>query len=156
MNAALFRGLAAGVDLLHAGTMLLWGLGMPLLFWQRYPLLSRAYARFAIVFVLVSVLSHQLIDECVLTTLARELWALGGTTRSELPFTVLFVNAVSGIRFTARGAVLLWETAVLTTSIGVVWYWRGRSRRSPSESPERVVSATSAELGTTREKALHS
>jgi len=54
--------------------MLAWGLGLPLLFWHRWPRISRAQAWFVIGFVGTSLLSQPTLGECVLTTLARELW----------------------------------------------------------------------------------
>jgi len=50
--------LAETVDLAHALSMLLWGLGLPLLAWHRFPQLSRGYMWFAIAFVLISMISH--------------------------------------------------------------------------------------------------
>jgi hypothetical protein len=82
----IFRWLGSSVDFVHAALMLLWGVGLPLLFWHRVPSLSRAYAWFALGFIAASVVSHFALGECVLTTLSRRLWALGGGYRDEVPF----------------------------------------------------------------------
>jgi hypothetical protein len=121
MNA--YRLLAASVDLLHAASMLLWGLGLPLLVWHRFPRLSRAYMWFASLFVVVTVLSQQLLGECVLTAWARALWRAGGGYRDGVPFMALLANSVAGIRPSRREIVLVWELAVLITSVGSLWCW---------------------------------
>jgi hypothetical protein len=131
MNASnLTAILASAVDLTHALVMLAWGLGFPLLFWHRFPRLSRAYMWFALSFVVVSVASHELLGECFLTSIARELWIRSGGYRGQEPFTVLFANAVAGIRPTTREAVLVWEVAVFVTSAASLWCWRGTREHS--------------------------
>jgi hypothetical protein len=124
----IFRLLAAGVDALHALGMLAWGLGLPLLVWHRFQRLSHAYMVYALLFVVVSLVSHFTLGECVLTTLARELWLLGGGYRDGIPFTALLANTVAGVRPSRREVVLLWEAAILATSSGSIWCWL-RTRR---------------------------
>lgn len=125
--------------------MIVWGLGLPLLFWHRYERLSRAYNWFVIVFVVISVGSKLVLGECVLTTLARHLWLAGGGYRAGVPFTVLFVNAIAGIRPTTESAVLAWEIAITATSIGSLYCWRGtrpgRRRRDRRRVPRDPGSA---------------
>ncbi len=65
---------AASVDMAHALLMALWVFGLPLLFWRRWPTVSRTYAAFALAFVAVNLTSRALLGECVLTTIARALW----------------------------------------------------------------------------------
>ena len=120
----IYAALAAAVEFTHGLAMILWGLGLPLLVWHRWERLSRAYMWYAIVFVVISVASNQILGECFLTTLARALWLTGGGYRDQVPFTVLFANAVAGIRPTAREAVLAWQLAIVFTSIGTLWCWR--------------------------------
>lgn len=129
---SMYRSLAAAVDTLHALSMLAWGLGLPLLFWHRFRRLSHAYMVFALVFVVVSVVSHLLLGECVLTTLARKLWLLGGGYREGVPFTALLANTVAGLRPTRREVVLLWEGAVFLTSAGSLWCWLRTRRHATS------------------------
>ncbi len=116
-------GLAMTVDVAHAMTMLVWGVGLPLLVWHRFTRLSLAYTWFAIAFVVISVASHAALGECVLTSLARELWQASGEGRERLPFTALLANRVAGIRPSDRSVVLLWEAAILLTSLGSLWSW---------------------------------
>lgn len=123
--------LAMLVDVIHALAMLLWGLGLPLLVWHRFERLSHLYTVFALLFVAFSVLSHWTLGECFLTTLARWFWLASGGWRDTVPFTMLLANAVAGIRPSARSAVLVWEAAILVTSLGGLWSWRkARSRQS--------------------------
>lgn len=103
--------------------MLLWGIGLPLLLWHRFPRLSRVYMKFAIGFVVISIVSQYLLGECVLTTLARALSRAGGGQRGSVPFMATLANTVAGIRPTQRGVVLVWEVAVLATSVGSLWCW---------------------------------
>lgn len=134
----LFRWLAASVDFAHALLMLAWGLGLPLLFWHRWPRLSRAYVWFAIGFVGASVLSQGAIGECVLTTLARRLWTLAGGHRDGVPFVVICVNAVARIRPSTRAAALAWQLAIAISALGVAWHFEreGRGRRpAPARGP---------------------
>ena len=122
-HSSTYELLAGGVEALHALCMVIWGIGLPFLFWHRFPRVSELYMGYAIAFVVTSVVSHWVLDECVLTTLARALWERAGGHRDELPFTVHVVNTVAGLRPTRREAVLLWEAAVLVTSAGGLWHW---------------------------------
>lgn len=126
--STVYHALAAGVEIVHALAMIVWGLGLPLLVWHRYERLVRAYMWFAIAFVTTSVVSNLVFGECFFTTLARHLWTAAGGFRDEVPFIVLFTNAVAGIRPSTRAAVLAWEVAIVATSIGTLWCWR-KTRR---------------------------
>lgn len=127
-----YRLLAAGVDMIHALSMLVWGIGLPLLVWHRFPRLSRAYMWFAVAFVAITIASHELLGECVLTTWARTLWLAGGGYREGVPFMALLANAVAGIRPSRREVVLVWEIAVLLTSAGSLWCWHHTHPRTQS------------------------
>lgn len=132
MTVALYRSLASGIEALHALSMLVWGLGLPLLFWHRFRRLSEIYMIYAIAFVVVSVASRWLLGECVLTTLARMLWNAGGGYRDGAPFIARLTNAVAGIRPTERQVVLTWELAILLTSVALLWF-RLRSKSARAE-----------------------
>lgn len=120
----MYRLLAASVETLHALSMLLWALGLPLLVWHRFRRLSVAYMFFSAAFVAISVVSHLLLGECLLTIAARNLWLLGGGYRDGVPFTAQLANAIAGIHPTQREVVLVWEAAVVVTSLGNIWCWR--------------------------------
>jgi len=126
-----FAGLAMAVDLTHAAAMLAWGAGLPLLFWHRFAKLSLAYTWFALTFVVISVASHATLGECLLTTLARELWLASGVVRSHAPFTAILASTVADLHPSDRSVVLVWEFAVLLTSLGSLWSWtKARAHRS--------------------------
>jgi hypothetical protein len=141
MTLGWFRTLAALTDLVHVGFMLAWGLGLPLLFWGRFPKLSRAYMWFTLAFVTVTVGSHLLLGECFLTTLARELWTRGAGFRDRVPFTVLLSEWIAGFRPNSREVVLLWELAVFVSSAGALWYWHKTGRRFALHWPRELPGA---------------
>ena len=119
----MYRLLAATVDAIHALSMVVWGLGLPLLVWHRYRRLSRAYMVFTIAFVAISVGSHAFLGECVLTTWARQLWLAGGGYRDGVPFTAHLASVVAGLHPERREVVLAWELAVGLSSVGTLWCW---------------------------------
>ena len=115
----------ASVDFFHALVMALWVIGLPLLFWHRWPRLTQMYAIYAIGFVAMNQLSDVLLDECFLTTLARAAWE---TTPSATPsdvsrewFTVRAAEAI--FRLTpSHGAIkLATEGLILLTALGVAY-----------------------------------
>jgi hypothetical protein len=120
----MFQFLAICVDVLHTLAMVVWGLGLPLLLWHRWPRLSRAYLWYALTFVLVSVGTHQIYGECFLTKIARDLRAIGDpNVLSEYSsFSVRLVNFVAGIRPTEDAAVLAWEIALSITALFMLRY----------------------------------
>lgn len=132
----LSRLLAMAVDVTHALAMLVWGLGLPLLVWHRFERLSHLYTWFAALFVVSSVGSQWVFGECFLTSLARWLWTASGAWRDAEPFTVVLTNTVAGIRPSTESAVLVWEFAVLVTSLGSLWSWRKAQRRRSAKLTE--------------------
>lgn len=120
------------IDALHALAMIAWVLGLPLLFWHRYPKWTRAYVVYALAFVVVTRLSHSVLGECVLTTGARDLRNHGGAAlHDHTSFMVRVVNGVAGLRFTEQSAVLVWEWSVFIVSAAVLvhFYLERRRRR---------------------------
>lgn len=121
--------------------MLVWGMGLPLLVWHRFRRLSEAYMFFSLAFVTVSVGSHLLLGECVLTTLARKLWLAGGGYRDGIPFTAKMASVIAGIHPTQREVVLAWELAVVVGSAGTLWSWlviRHSGRGAPPTATNRT------------------
>jgi len=113
--------LGAFVDVIHAISMAVWILGMPLLFWRRWPRLSIAYGIYAAAFVVLTRLSHYALGECFLTTLSRHIWraAAPGAETDEW-FTVRFARLVFGLTPSHRAIALASEALVLVTAIGVL------------------------------------
>ncbi len=122
--------IASLLDALHALLMVLWITGIPLLFWHRWPRLSRAYAAYSIAFIVVSQGSQWLLGECFLTTWARYFWLRGsGAPPNELHrdwFTVRCAEAVFHMRPSQRAVSIAWETLVLVSSVGMLVWLAGR------------------------------
>jgi hypothetical protein len=119
--------LAATVDLVHALLMAAWALGLPLLFWRRWPRATRAYAAYAIAFVVVNQLSQALLGECILTVVARALWEhapagadLGGAGATDEWFTVRLARAVFGLTPSHHAIKVASEVLILATAAGVL------------------------------------
>jgi hypothetical protein len=137
--ATLFRLLALSIELSHGLLMVAWGLGLPLLFWHGLPRLSRAFMWFSIGFILVSVASHLLLGECVLTSMARYFWQRAGGHREHVPFVVLLTNRIAGVRPSARAAVLAWEFAILAYSVALLLSWKRLVPRPEDAAPPPSV-----------------
>ncbi len=122
------------VDALHATAMIAWVVGLPLLFWHGRPTWSRMYLWYALAFVVFTRVSHELLGECALTTLARYLRTVGGAGLQEhTSFMVRAVNGVAGLRFSEQSAVLVWEWSVFLCSFGMLVYlYRDHRRRHGS------------------------
>lgn len=129
--------IGAIVDALHAALMAAWILGLPLLFWHRWPRASRAYGIFAVVFVLSSRLSHYLLGECFLTSLSRTFWRAGSAAlETDEWFTVRFARLIFGLTPSHRAIAIGSEVLVLITAVGVLvslHHARTRPRPSPTE-----------------------
>jgi len=115
------------VDLVHAIVMAVWVLGLPLLFYRRWPGATRLYGIYAVVFVVGTRVSHWVLDECVLTTLARHVSVLGTAASSDEWFTVRFVQLVFGMTPPHRLIAWVSEGLVLATALGVLWTVRRES-----------------------------
>jgi predicted membrane metal-binding protein len=122
----------AAVDFLHALAMAAWALGLPLLFLHRWPRATRAFAVYAIAFVLLNQLSMWTLRECFLTTVARYFWehAPDGTgSVSREWFTVRVARAVFGLTPSHRLVKRVSEALIFATAIGVLASaWRMRRR----------------------------
>ena len=126
--AAIF---GASIDFVHALLMAAWILGLPLLFSTRWPRVARAYAVYAIAFVLVNQVSYLALGECFLTTLSRTFWqrAEGSTAATEW-FTVRVAEAVFSLTPSHRAIKLASEALILATAIGVAFHGFAASPRA--------------------------
>lgn len=124
--------LAVAVDVVHAATMAAWLVGMPLLVVRRWPRLSRAYALYALGFVVLSQLSHWAMGGCFLTAISRALWE--SQPRDTVPadasewFSVRLARAVFHAAPSHRVVVWVSEALVLVTALGA-HRSRGQRRR---------------------------
>jgi hypothetical protein len=112
--------------------------GLPLLVWHRWPRLSRAYAVYAIAFVVLSQASRLAIGECFLTTFARALWEHPGAPPFEPShewLTVRLARAVFRMAPSHRSIVVVSEALAVVTAAGVLYSMR-RLARAP-RAPER-------------------
>lgn len=129
--------LGTSIDVVHALLMALWVLGLPLLFLHSLPRLTRAYAFYAIGFIVVNQFSHALLGECFLTTLARACWQLApgsgvsGSTTDEW-FTVQLAEAIFHLTPSHRGIKLVFEALVLVTAAGIAIRALARRRTRPT------------------------
>lgn len=117
--------LAPLIDLLHATAMAVWVLGLPLLFFRRRARLSRAYAIYALAFVVASQLSQWILGECFLTTLARFAWESqpAGTAPPDVEewFTVRLAKAVFGATPSHRAVIIVSELLIASTAVAALW-----------------------------------
>jgi hypothetical protein len=134
----MWQVLGSSVDVVHALLMAAWVGGMPLLFWHRWPRMTRAYAAFAIGFVIVSQGSRMALGECFLTTIARWLWEHPSATglaqhASSEWFSVRLAAAVFRMSPSHRSIVITSETLMLVTAMGTLFSMRRlRRRHAPS------------------------
>ena len=115
--------LGSSIDLVHALLMAAWILGLPLLFWRSWPRLTRAYAIYAIVFIVANRVSFALLGECFLTTLARACWrSASGIARSGESnewFTVRIAETIFHLTPSRRSIKLVSEMLILVTAVGI-------------------------------------
>jgi len=140
----MFALLAATIDAFHALAMVLWIVGLPLLFARKHPRLRRAFAAYAIAFALLSQLSRFVLGECFLTTLVRSVWAHAGAVTNDEWFTVRASKAIFGVAPSHRAVSIVSELLVVATAASVFVSLR-RDRR-PTQ-------ALRAEMGKTVEGA---
>lgn len=132
-GGGVFHVLGSVVDALHALVMVAWVAALPLLFYHRWPRLTRFASVYALVFVVVSQGSQWLLGECFLTTVARWLWQHegGGLSSPDEWFTVRFAQAV--FRMTPSHDAIVWasEALAVVTAAGVLSTWARRRRGQP-------------------------
>lgn len=134
-SIVVFAKTAAIVDALHALTMAVWVLGLPLLFWHRWPRITRAYAIYAVSFAILSEGSQALGGECFLTSISRWFWSQQTTTTRTLPdewFTVRLAKAVFGFIPTHHAIADASKVLVVLTAAGVLFTMA--RQRSPNRA----------------------
>jgi hypothetical protein len=131
----MFPLLASLVDLLHALFMVAWVVGLPLLFWRRFPRATRWYAIYAIVFIVLNQASRVVLGECFLTTIARYFWEHGSGPPPVAPgewFTVRVAMAVFRMTPSHRAIKILSEILIFVSAVGMLWSLRkGRPAGKP-------------------------
>lgn len=115
--------LAIATDVLHALLMLSWILGLPLLFWHRYPKLSLAYCIYCISFIIVNQVSHYTLGCCIFTTIADWFYAHAGQTMSDEWFAVRASQFVFGLAPSHRGIKMATEAVIVLAAIGQIYFY---------------------------------
>ena len=116
--------------------MVVWIVGIPLLFVHRWPRLSHFYVIFAVTFVVLSQGSRLFLGSCFLTTISETLWrhGAGAPPDSNEWFTVRVSKLVFNAAPSHRAISLTSDLLVLVTAIGM---WP-RIRRTMQRIEERV------------------
>lgn len=115
----------ATVDVVHALLMVAWLVGLPLLFYRRWPRLTRAYAIYALAFIVLYQVSDIALGECFLTTVARSFWQrapadlMGGASQEW--FTVRLVQKVFDMTPSYRSITLTAQALVVLTALGALY-----------------------------------
>jgi hypothetical protein len=139
----MWRALGSTTDFVHALLMLAWVLGLPLLFASRWPRWRRAYAIYAVVFVVLSQGSQALLGECFLTTLARWFWEHPHVGPPPVGvdewFTVRLARTVFRLSPPYRTITIISEVLATATAAGVLYYLHRErsSRRVRALKPEQ-------------------
>jgi hypothetical protein len=117
--------MAVVVDAFHALAMVLWLVGLPLLVWHRWPKLTRAYAIYALSFVVIYQVSRLTLGECFLTTIARSLWysQAPGSAPPDVNewFTVRLANAIFSATPSHRGIIWVSQVLSVATALGALF-----------------------------------
>jgi hypothetical protein len=148
----MWRVLGASVDFMHATLMVAWVVGLPLLFWHRWPRATRAYAAFAIAFVLVNVVSRAILGECVLTTIARACWERAPRPTDVRPisrewFTVRIAEAIFRLTPTHRSITIVSEALITVTAVGMlVSLHHGARATHTASSPNATTKSRIAKM----------
>jgi hypothetical protein len=136
----MYAVLGSLVDFVHALLMAAWVLGLPLLFWHRYPRATRWYAVYAVSFIFLNQASKLILNECFLTTFARWLWEHGGAPPRSAPnewFTVRVAMAIFHLTPSHRTINLLAEALILVSAIGMLIVMRRARRALPPPGAAR-------------------
>ena len=128
-----YAKLAAIVDAVHAISMVVWVLGVPLLLIHRWPRATRAYAVYSVTFAILSEGSQALGGECFLTSISRWLWQHQTTEIRSLPdewFTVRLAKLVFGFIPTHHAIADASKALIVLIGVGVLFTMaRERARR---------------------------
>lgn len=115
--------LGAIVDVFHAILMMVWLLGLPLLFWHRYPRLSLVYIIYSLLFVIINLLSQHFLGECIFTTLSRYCWSFATTDiDSNEWFSVRFARFIFGLTPSHRAIKNITEILIAISALGGLYF----------------------------------
>lgn len=120
--------LAVLTDAFHAMLMVGWIVGMPLLFWHRYPKASIAYCLFSLCFIAVNQISHYTLGCCVFTTIADWFYHQAGSSAPDEWFTVRASRFIFGLTPSHRGVKILTEFLVALSAVGGIYVYIRRKK----------------------------
>lgn len=124
----LYLGIAT--DVLHALLMLSWIVGLPLLFWHRFPRLSVAYAAYSLLFIIVNQASRYIWGCCVFTVIAAWFYHQAGSPVTNEWFIVRAANVVLGLTIPHKGIKIATEVLVAISAIGTFFLYAKRKNRN--------------------------
>jgi hypothetical protein len=122
--------LAVLTDIIHALLMVLWMLGMPLLFWHRYPRLSIVYCCFCLAFIVVNQVSQWVLGECIFTTIANYFYTRSDMAFPKEWFTVRLAMIVFGLTPTHWIIKIATQILVSASAIGAIYTIATRFKNS--------------------------
>jgi hypothetical protein len=127
--------IGAAIDFFHALAMVVWVLGLPLLFVRRWPGLTKTYGVYAISFIVLNLGSQYLLDECFLTTLARMAWQKSSSPVDPSEwFTVRASKAIFHLTPPHQLISRLSEVLIFVTAVGaLISIHRHRQERARPE-----------------------
>jgi hypothetical protein len=138
---------ASFAETIHASFMVAYVVGIPLLFFYRWPRVSRIYAAYAVAFVVFSQGSKLLWGHCYLAPLAGELWHRSGTAIAANEwFTVRLSNLVFHAAPSHRIISWIGDAFVLVTAIGTVLRLRSQADRHSSSQRDMIGVASAVVL----------
>ena len=111
--------LAVATDVIHAVAMILWIIGLPLLFWRKHSYLSLAYATYSLIFIIINQVSHYTLGKCIMTELSQYCWkhSVNHPDTSEW-FAVRFSQIIFGLTPTHVLVKQLTEGLICLSAIG--------------------------------------
>lgn len=111
--------IAVSIEVLHALVMAFWILGLPLLFWHRFPKLTIGYACYAVVFITINQICYYTLGECILTTIARWFWQHSGQHEpTEQWFSIKFAKLIFGLTPTHRAVKIAGQILIAICALG--------------------------------------
>lgn len=119
--------LAVLTDVIHALLMLSWIVGLPLLFWHRFPRLSVAYCIYSLLFIVVNQVSQHVFGCCVFTVIAGWFYQQAGWPATNEWFIVRAANLVLGLTIPHKSIKIATEILIGISALGVLFlYLKGK------------------------------
>jgi hypothetical protein len=117
----MWQALGATIDCLHALAMVVWILGLPLLFVRRWPRLTIGYGIYAISFIALSQGSQLILGECFMTSLARLAWQKSSSPVDVTEwFSVRLAQDVFHLSPSRRVISRIGEALIVATTLGAL------------------------------------